>query len=426
MSSKRNGIFSGVVPVMGKFQTVVPLAAGSRVLTQAISQSLAETNPTTRHSTGSILLDSFIGDATSDAFALQTQLTSLSFELKRIANPNIRRVSPRDKQAAKPLEKRLVNRQTDANSVPNRQVAKPINDRRPIPTAPKQVSTGEAQAIGAQIARAQAEKAQIERVRIKSTRVSSASPVKSAPSEKANAPSRLPLPIPPAVSKKKVYGGADYKALQSRAQAGGLVNLDDWLLFGGADSDPSASHSSAKQPQLDSFSSYLSERLQDFTASPIPGGFHATAHVMKSSLAGKRQHRTVLGIKDFKLGNLTSDEVAADVPISSTVQGAISTDKPVALDDLSKQVVYLNQQIEYLSQKLAALSKNDARGDRATESSKAKEAAAENKERSHSPIKGQTKEWSPTVLSTEVSTFGESTRLPDERVATLESLSKAL
>ncbi len=440
MSNKRNSIFSGVVPVMGDSQTVVPTlaspVAGSRILTQAIAQALAETSPTTRHSTGSTLLDSFIGDAAHDAFALQRQLTSLSFELKRVANPRIRRPIARDKTVRdRPIAEQARPRQTK-------------NSDRPQPSAqPSQALPTEAQIISAQIAQAQVAKAQIEKARVEKTHARKATIRPSQPqkvaTQKESNPSRQPLPA----SQKKVYGGSDYKALQARAQAGGLVNLDDWLLFGGADKDkPIGGDLSIQRSQASShLSSYLSEQLQDFTASPIPGGFHATLHIAQSSSAQQDQHQTVLGVDVFKLSDLTADSIldlvderavkeatekqaearektgVEPVEVFRSSPEAVSNNQPAALDELSKQVIYLNQRIEYLSQKLAMLDEDGLAGDR-THPPQAITATKANGTRSRSHTKG----WSPVVLGTEVFTLAESASSPQKRVATLESLSKAL
>ncbi|MEM6451313.1 MAG: hypothetical protein AAF703_13460 [Cyanobacteria bacterium P01_D01_bin.105] len=190
----------------------------------------------------------------------------------------------------------------------------------------------------------------------------------------------------------KVYGGANYKAMQSRAQAGGLVNLEDSLLFGGTETAMAKSTQKVNSPALEpDLFGWLSKPLEDFTCSPIPGGWHPTAYLDNSEPANDAKYQTVLSIDSFKLTDIETafsrqdDDEAKNWPADSQdlsdelldltdtqqgqydwhnfgqtdFQGADSEGEHTALAILGKQVVYLHQQIEFLSKKLAAVTTGD-------------------------------------------------------------------
>ena len=217
----------------------------------------------------------------------------------------------------------------------------------------------------------------------------------------------------------RVFGGSDYKALQAKAEAGGLVNLDDSLLFGGTEKDGSKPGTSV--PPLDaSFSTYLGEQLEDFTASPIKGGFHPTAHLSDADVA-RRFYRdtwcqTVLGLSLFKLGNLSAEALAADdaLHIADAEQ---ASRHPPELNDLGRQVTYLNQRIEYLSRKLSALAATDINSAKTEayqqKSSPSPERVSASTHRSHRSA----------VIDLKSFTASES---KEKRIATLDTLSTAL
>jgi len=186
---------------------------------------------------------------------------------------------------------------------------------------------------------------------------------------------RLPVSnkgqIRPTTLPSRVYGGYDYKALQSKAAEGGLVNLDDALLFGGIDSDtnrkgPTAGrgvNSRDKAPKAFDYESYLSEPLEDFTASPIKGGFHPTAHLYSDS--SQSDLCTVLDATAFNLSGLT-EEALAEEALAEEALAELAESRAVTIDgingenselgDLTKQISQLSQEIEYLNTRLAELS----------------------------------------------------------------------
>ena len=323
-SNKRNSVFSGVVPVMGEAQTTIPLAAGSKVLSQVISEALAETNPIARHSTGSILLDSFIGDAANEAFALQTELSSLSLELKRIQNPRFKRatVSPEKKAAystVKPAEASSRNRSKPTNNQGRRlaeiqrtQAQRAKNNAPASPSTQPRIaakSTHEPDKSAAD----RALNGALNRALNKAVNSAARSPVTVSPAVEAprDVLGADTVPSQPA-PRIKVFGGSDYKALQAKAEAGGLVNLDDSLLFGGTEQEASRP-GVGSTPVESSFLTYLSEKIEDFTASPVKGGLHSTAHLSSSDSAKRFDKdawcRTVLGLDTFKLGDLETEDL---------------------------------------------------------------------------------------------------------------------
>ncbi|MFK8184064.1 MAG: hypothetical protein AB8B99_11880 [Phormidesmis sp.] len=494
MSKKRNSVFSGVVPVLGASQTTAPISLGAAAIaryTQNAGQNFVDSDPTVRYSTGSTLLDSFVQAAEYDAFALQSELTALSFELKRIANP---RLKPRPEQngtAAVPNEAVRAKRQAimQARQKAQRQAQKALQQVK----AQRAAQSGTHAQGGVTVARNEAVPAEATRNGSLSNRAASRvvrnrtvpngsgangaipkgiaaklqrqvhgnqvhgnqvhskseqrrvgqSPQQRPPLAAAPSPSS-PQAAPAQSPVVKVYGGADYKAMQARAQAGGLVNLDDSLLFGGAENSAAKKDRKAASISLDqTFLVSFSEPLEDFTASPIPGGWHPTAHLDASELAADAWQQTVLDIDSFKLNDLSEDlaeDVAdpateenhdlvvksadladSDLAESDSADGHAyaaqmetqeivdSAEEMAALNALGKQVSYLNRRIEFLSKKLAEIT--TAETDVAQASGNRTLAGQEGR--------------SSVVLALDAFELSEG-RTAEKRLATLEPLVKAI
>ena len=365
MSNLRNSIFLGATPA-------IP--------------------PSAFPSTGSALLDAFVAEAESRNIALQTSLTenltSLSFELRRAAS---------GRAAAPATPPKSHEHETDVQ-VKNQPVTKPVSE--PV-TEPIDQAL-DAKTIGAQIAkdskaeaiRAEARSTEARSIEARSIEARRAKVTSVEPEPERDRPAKVepvaaqstqyssapPRPLSPS-HVKKVYGGSHYKALQSKAAAGGLVNLDDALLFGGADINTAHLGAASKRLQDDDFLNYQSGEIEDFTASPIPGGLHTTAYLSEANATGEARdawRQTVLAIEMFRLKGLV-DEGAVEIPktridpipVSSSVdqnnadseaqtvtQTVAQTDDE--LSQLSEQISYLNQKVEYLSGKIAELNSSKA------------------------------------------------------------------
>ena len=403
MSQKRNSVFSAVVPVLGSAQTTepIPLSGGSsahrsQVASGAGNKARTTADPTVRYSTGSTLLDSFVQDAEYDAFTLQTELTALSYELKRIADPRFRAPAHRA-----PTQSRRAPAQSRRAPAQNRRApaqGQSIPTQRPSRDAIQARQRAIAQARQQAQQRAQAALQQAKQLTDRQAQVRTGAAAQPLPNQ---APSVQPIsnrPISPRPAQAsplarhgeptapiqptevKVYGGADYKAMQARAQAGGLVNLEDTLLFGGTEQPIAGKkNKSALATAETDFLVGLSQPLEDFTCSPIPGGWHPTAHLSEAIAEVSKRHQTVLDIDCFKLDELETEslntdyaeELQADVQLApeSVAVETVATeqvhrtedeaDEMAVLDTLGKQVSYLNQRIEFLSKKLAAMTSEE-------------------------------------------------------------------
>jgi len=438
MSNKRNSVFSAVVPVLGASQTTTPIPLGTHVITH--HQNAPDSDPTVRYSTGSTLLDSFVHDAEYDAFSLQTELTSLSLELKRIANPRMR-------TRARPSTSRKVPVASPDSTTPDAAVQA---KRAAIAKARQQAQQ---QAMKA-IAQAKRLSQQADEHKANGSSISNRAEAQSAlpkgqplnrtaggtEARLANS-GQPPAPAPNAAV--KVYGGADYKAMQARAQAGGLVNLEDDLLFGGAEKSAAGKKRravSAAKSESD-FLIWLAQPLEDFTCSPVPGGWHPTAHLDEASQESECQ--TVLGTDSFELSDLelsdphSESDVAVDsapeaghkLEVSSEQDEALPSqlstkipedgnepaDSELAdLDTLGKQVTHLNRRIEFLSKKLAVMAQ--------AESAQVNRSKAEH---------GDSVAYSAVVLGPDAfnlsnDTLTSSNGASEERLATLGPLVSAL
>ncbi len=237
---------------------------------------------------------------------------------------------------------------------------------------------------------------------------------------------------PGASHQVRVYGGSSYKALQAKAAAGGLVNLDDSLLFGGTDKDPrqkSVAHQSSHSLEPD-FLGYLGSEIEDFTASPIKGGLHYTAHIdddkAASRLSQEASMRTVLDIAAFKLGDLMDEEMVE--PAESRVDTLDSVDGGTAeLVDLSAQITQLNQRIEYLSKKLSELTAIEPFEVNNEASRRSAYAASNGQSSSNGHANGSSgrrpstfnRNRNPVVLDIKTIQLSESVQIVEKRVATL-------
>ncbi len=385
MSTLRNNIFLGVVPV-----TEQP---------RPIAEKSSARSSTAQPSTGSALLDSFVADAEQKALfrqaALTQQLTSLSFELQRIngrgsIRPALKETTrPTDKTANLLTAKPAANRPKDTAPTENR----PMDGKKAdLPNsaavrnrqkATEQKAT-ERTTDGKRAARQAPKNTIAQKQALTSLQQPAVQAQRSSTAVKPQSISQSISQSNPqsqqATPQVKVYGGSSYKALQAKAAAGGLVNLDDTLLFGGTDkkSSKGLSGNQSLQLDIDFLLSFLSNPIEDFTVSPIPGGIHPTAHLSESAhgelsdkaavpnrLGGRAWHRAVLDIDTFKLGDLTRAERRhpAAQPVAATLNSPeVAKDaagdaakEPAEFSDLSKQVAYLNQRIDYLSKKLAEL-----------------------------------------------------------------------
>lgn len=382
MSKKRNSVFSGVVPVLGTAQTTAPISLGAMAVRHYHSNT-PTADPTVRYSTGSTLLDSFVQDAEYSAFSLQTELTTLSLELKRVANPRIE----------------LKSTQNFATDLPNSAVQA---KRKAIAQARRQAQQQALKTLqqAKQLTQRQAQ-SKVEIV-LPETRPGGINPRQMRPSEmrpemrpeirySETQPSKRQAGGAKLGAQKssavKVYGGADYKAMQARAQAGGLVNLEDDLLFGGAEKSATKKGQKAVSGRFElELLFQLSQPLEDFTASSIPGGWHPTAYLGESEQRTDEPYQTVVGIDDFKLSDLdissleptSEDNVLEEMlgektlgekTLENDLKSAERGDDLLALkqlgnagqaeladlDALGRQVSYLNQRIEFLSRQLAAM-----------------------------------------------------------------------
>ena len=414
MSKKGNSVFSAVVPVLGAAQTTTPISLQSMSLgigavSKAInhSQSTTSADPTVRYSTGSTLLDSFVQDAEYDAFTLQTELTSLSLELKRIADPRFRAGASRGSSGSDRRQRRpQASPKSEAIRAKQEAIAKARQE-------------AQRQAMRA-IQQAKQQQESVAKPAYAPTPLALPTPPRT-PERQPTHSSRPSAPLSAPTSAIKVYGGDDYKAMQARAQAGGLVNLEDDLLFGGTEKSAAKGAKTTALPEPN-FLDWLTQPLEDFTRSPVPGGWHPTAHLDEASQRSVDAWcQSVLGIDSFKLteletgeletGELETGELETGEDLrhegalytehhtehstehhtehstehqsgeaannkDTTPQGSACDDDnralqtsnqaPVAvneadgselaaLDTLGKQVTYLNQRIEFLSKKLAEM-----------------------------------------------------------------------
>jgi hypothetical protein len=420
-SNLRNSIFSGVVPVMEK--------------SHPDSQQPATQQSVASRSTGSALLDAFITDAEQSALIRQAvltkELTSLSFELKRINNAQ----AP---QPALPLSSATATQETAARQTAAREaVARQTAVKQ---TVAKQ--TVARQTAAQDTAKAIEQSAKNRAAHNKALEKAAVRQPASAQLQNRNFASSQPPPqvasqMPPRpqanTQGKVVYGGSHYKALQAKAAAGGLVNLDDTLLFGGTDKTIAKGSSRAQPLQTDAdFASYLSHPIEDFTASPIPGGIHFTAHLSETAREGtgsnsgcdRAWHQAVLDIETFKLSDLTLEDAVdlreGQVATSdNSVAVAMETDpaaaNPAEFNDLGQQVTYLTQRIDYLSQKLAELTTAELPNHH-------QPSAITPVDQNRSPSVRNPVVQSTVLLGIEALQLSETAQRAEKRVATLDSL----
>ena len=422
MGKKRNSVFSEVVPVMGASQTTTPISMGADAIArhkQALKQPFgAETgisllpqhgpdgDLSVRYSTGSTLLDSFVQEQPSEVFALQEELMTLSLALNRIAAARLSSTQSQSAQASPPAEldsasesaiktkrnaialarqqaqyraqqalqqaKQLAQRQNRTGDHPGAnvgQLANPLkNGQAGSPRRLDHLSNPTHRPDTADPSIRQQIVSRGLKDRFVGGPTQTAQPLPSA--------SPTPASPTPVSSTVKVFGGEDYKAMQARAQAGGLVNLDDSLLFGGTERSKGTSKQGNSASDSE-FLIWLAQPLEDFTLSPIPGGWHPTAHLESTANMVGSMQRTVLGIDSFKLDALELEHIDSETetPKSTVYADSAYSDSaseseaisPAALDDLieegadematldllGKQVSHLNKRIEFLTKRLA-------------------------------------------------------------------------
>jgi hypothetical protein len=167
-----------------------------------------------------------------------------------------------------------------------------------------------------------------------------------------------------------VYGGAQYKAMNAKAAAGGLVDLADKLLFGGADNSEAMLQDKASHDAM--VLAYLTEQVSAFTIADIKTGIYSLAE-LNSTEPAQPLARAVLNANRFEVCEARR-QLQTTAIHQSAVTGlrqlaspvtASRADGPSADDDLmslSNQIGELYQKINSLSQKIATLSvKNPAK-----------------------------------------------------------------
>lgn len=161
-----------------------------------------------------------------------------------------------------------------------------------------------------------------------------------------------------APSGPKVYGGSDYKALQARAAAGGLVDLEDTLLFGGADNKSAASKRKnapiGAEESIATILEFLTTQPSEFTLTK-PEGNRAIlddfSHLERPDFI---ETKAVIDARTFTVVEPVQEPKnnAQTLPPQSGQNGANGTQE---LKHLTQQIDQLHQRIEYLSKRLASL-----------------------------------------------------------------------
>lgn len=159
---------------------------------------------------------------------------------------------------------------------------------------------------------------------------------------------------PAAASSRRVYGGSDYKALQSRAAAGGLVDLEDTLLFGGAEDKSSPLSIGNAPPGVDNNPGAVLEYLltlpSDFVLTKPEGNRAILDDFSWLERPDFVTIRAVLDARDFKV-------IEQPSPQTQTVQprhDQASANDSAELKALTQKIDQLHQRIEYLSERLAS------------------------------------------------------------------------
>lgn len=157
-----------------------------------------------------------------------------------------------------------------------------------------------------------------------------------------------------AASGSKVYGGSDYKALQSRAAAGGLVDLDDTLLFGGAEDKSSPLSIGNAPPGADNGQMAVLEYLlalpSDFTLTKPKDNRAILDDFSWLEKPAFIPTQAVIDARNFQV-------VEQPKPQTQTLQPQRDPAGPsdsAELKALTQKIDQLHQRIEYLSKRLAS------------------------------------------------------------------------
>ena len=155
-----------------------------------------------------------------------------------------------------------------------------------------------------------------------------------------------------------MYGGSDYKAMQARAAAGGLVDLEDTLLFGGADNKNAASKRKnapiGAEESIATILEFLTTQPSEFTLTK-PEGNRAIlddfSHLERPDFI---ETKAVIDARTFTIVEPVqeTEDSAQTLPPQSGDNGANGTHE---LKQLTQQIDQLHQRIEHLSKRLASL-----------------------------------------------------------------------
>jgi len=153
----------------------------------------------------------------------------------------------------------------------------------------------------------------------------------------------------------RVYGGSDYKALQSRAAAGGLVDLEDTLLFGGAEDKSSSLSIGNAPPGVDSnpmaVLEYLITLPSDFTLTKPEGNRAILDDFSWLERPAFLPTQAVIDARNFQVVEQPSPQTQAVQPRNEQAARSESEE----LKALTQKIDQLHQRIEYLSKRLASL-----------------------------------------------------------------------
>ncbi|MEL7350801.1 MAG: hypothetical protein AAF171_13715 [Cyanobacteria bacterium P01_A01_bin.116] len=171
---------------------------------------------------------------------------------------------------------------------------------------------------------------------------------------------QTPQPVPPNQSSPRksaqgpqVFSGADYKSLQSRAAAGGLVDLEDTLLFGGTENpstvSPLSNAPAGAHNSLGEMLEYLSTQPSNFKLTKPEGN---KAILDDFSYLKRPKLMETLAVIDAR--NFRVIEPQAEKRTSITSKQTDANE----LKGLTQKINQLNKKIEFLSEKLATLDGN--------------------------------------------------------------------
>lgn len=329
-----------------------------------LSKSLS-TPEVKRRSTGSALLDSLVSDRIVESLPLRNlRLISVSDRVTRsVAVAD----TPRQTSAPKPAPEQTATAEPEdgptqspvtARAMPSATI--PLQERPPAAAEPDtldEIDLLELERLEAErqeSEKLEAERLEAERLEANRRRAKQVSP--------PAVPARAPRTQPAGVKRPVAFSPAiaDGKKARDNAASVGLIDLNDTLLFGGdrhdlASTDPFVddSHSPDGSSEIGVIS-YISQQISAFTVSKLKNGFPYNTDPKIINRANPPNRSTVLGLKDFKLGNLTAlDE---DPPAARQTQPPRSASNS-ELSALSQQVKMLNRKIADLSQKLAQVTK---------------------------------------------------------------------